>query len=171
MVDQAKVEAVKELQDKFSRAKLAIFADYRGLTVAEINELRHWLKAEKIEFRVIKNTLAKLAVEETPLSVGVSFFEGPTSVALSYEEEMGPAKILVDFAKEKKVFELKGAVLEGRAFDANGVRRMAELPPRDVLQAQLLSTFQGSAVQLVGVLQGVLQNFLGTLSSYAQTKS
>lgn len=170
MVDQVKIEAVKELQDKFNRAKLAIFADYRGLTVGEINELRNRLKAEQIEFRVIKNTLARLAVEETSFSEAAPFFEGPTSVALSYDEALEPVKILVDYARSNKVFELKGGVLEGRTFNVDGVRRLAELPTLDVLQAQLLSAFQGSSVQLVGVLQGVLQNFIGTLRSYAETK-
>lgn len=171
MVNPAKVEAVKELQDKFSRAKFAVFADYRGLSVEEINDLRNRLKAENIEFRVVKNTLARLAVKDTSLEVATPFFEGPTSVALYYEEEVSPAKTLVDFAKDKKVFELKGGFMEGRTFDANGIRRVAELPPKDVLQAQLLSAFQGSAVQFVGVLQGVLQNFLGTLRSYSEKQS
>lgn len=171
MVDQVKVEAVKELQEKFARAKLAIFADYRGLTVAQINELRNRLKTEAIEFRVIKNTLARRAVEETPFSAAAPFLEGPTSVALSYDEALGPAKILVDFAKESKVFELKGGVLEGRSFDDVGVRRLADLPTKDVLQAQMLAAFQGPSVQLVGVLQGVMQSLLGTLQSYAAKQS
>lgn len=172
MVDQAKVETVEELRDKFSRAKVAIFADFRGLTVAQINDLRTRLRAEQIEFRVIKNTLAKRAVEETPFAEAVSFFEGPTSVALSYEEDVvAPAKILSVFAREQKVFGLKGGVLEGRAFDPRGVQRLAELPPREVLQSQLLSAFQGPAVQFLGVLQGVVRSLLGTLQAYAQTKS
>lgn len=171
MADPAKVEAVRELQEKFSRAKFAIFADYRGLKVSEINDLRNRLKAEQIEFRVIKNTLARLAVEETPFSEAAPFFEGPTSVALSYEEALEPARILVDYAKSKKVFELKGGMLEGRTFNADGIKRLAELPPREVLQAQMLSALQGPAVQFVGLLQGVLQSLLGTLRSYADTKS
>jgi large subunit ribosomal protein L10 len=172
VVDPAKIEAVEELREKFGKARAAIFSDFRGLTVAEINELRNRLKAEGIEFRVIKNTLARRAVAETPMAPATTFMEGPTSVALCYDDEASTAaKILAAYAKEQEVFELKGGVLESRILDVKDLQRLAELPPREVLQAQLLSALQGPQVQLLGVLQGVLRSFLGTLQAFAEAKS
>lgn len=171
MVDIAKIEAVEELREKFSRARIAVFADFRGLTVAQISELRNRLRAEQVEFRVIKNTIARRAVADTPWAAATEFFEGPTSMALSYDDAVVPAKVLANFAKEEKVFELKGGLLDGQALDAGAVRKLADLPPREVLQSQLLSALQGPAVGLVGVLQRTVQSFLGTLKTYADTKS
>lgn len=171
MVDPAKVEAVEELRDKLTRAKAAVFADFRGTTVARMNELRNRLRAEQVEFRVIKNTLARRAVADTPLAEATVFFEGPTSVAFSYDDVMAPAKVLAGYAKEEKSFELKGGLLDGKTLDVEAVRRLAELPSREVLKAQLLSGLQTSTVQLLGVFEGVGRSLLGTLLAQAEVKS
>lgn len=171
MVDPAKVEAVEELRDKLTRAKAAVFADFRGITVAQMNELRNRLRAEQVEFRVIKNTLARRAVADTPLAEATVFFEGPTSVAFSYDDVMAPAKVLAGYAKEEKSFELKGGLLDGRTLDVEAVRRLAELPSSEVLKAQLLSVLQTSTVQLLGVFEGVGRSLLGTLLAQAEVKS
>ncbi len=171
MVDPAKVEAVEELRDKLTRAKAAVFADFRGITVAQMNELRNRLRAEQVEFRVIKNTLARRAVAGTPLAEATVFFEGPTSVAFSYDDVMAPAKVLAGYAKEEKSFELKGGLLDGRTLDVEAVRRLAELPSSEVLKAQLLSVLQTSTVQLLGVFEGVGRSLLGTLLAQAEVKS
>ena len=171
MVDPAKIEAVEELRDKLTRAKAAVFADFRGITVAQMNELRNRLRAEQVEFRVIKNTLARLAVADTPLAEATVFFEGPTSVAFSYDDVMAPAKVLAGYAKEEKSFELKGGLLDGRTLDVEAVWRLAELPSSEVLKAQLLSVLQTSTVQLLGVFEGVGRSLLGTLLAQAEGKS
>lgn len=171
MVDPAKVEAVEELRDKLTRAKAAVFADFRGITVAKMNELRNRLRAEQVEFRVIKNTLARRAVADTPLAEATVFFEGPTSVALSFDDVVAPAKVLAGYAKEEKSFELKGGLLEGKALDVEAVRRLADLPSREVLQAQLLSGLQTSSVQLLGVFEGIGRSLLGTLLAQAGKSS
>lgn len=171
MVDPAKVEAVEELRDKLTRAKAAVFADFRGSTVAQMNELRNRLRAEQVEFRVIKNTLARRAVADTPLAETTVFFEGPTSVALSYDDVVAPAKALAGYAKEVKSFELKGGLLDGRTLDVEAVRRLAELPSSEVLKAHLLSVLQISTVQLLGVFEGVGRSLLGTLLAQAEVKS
>jgi large subunit ribosomal protein L10 len=171
VVDPAKVEAVEELRDKLARAKAVVFADFRGSTVAQMNKLRNRLRDEQVEFRVIKNTLARRAVADTPLAEATVFFEGPTSVALSYDDVMVPAKVLSDYAKREDSFELKGGLLEGRTLDSEAVRRLAELPSREVLQAQMLSMFQTSTVQLLGVFEGAGRGLLGTLLAQAVAKS
>ncbi|MFQ5892820.1 MAG: 50S ribosomal protein L10, partial [Nitrospinota bacterium] len=94
VVDPAKVEAVEDLREKFSRARAIVFADYRGLSVAQMNELRNRLRAEQVEFRVIKNTLARRAAADTPLAAVMAFIDGPTSVALSYDDVVAPARVL-----------------------------------------------------------------------------
>ncbi|MEE9519346.1 MAG: 50S ribosomal protein L10 [bacterium] len=168
MVDPAKIEAVEELREKFDRAKAAVFADFRGSSVAQMNELRNRLRAEQVEFRVIKNRLARRAAADTPLAEATDIFEGPTSVALSYDNLVAPAKVLTAYAKEQKTIEIKGGLLEGRPLDVESVRRLAELPLLEAIQAQFLSVLQGGGVQFLGVLQGVERSFLGTLSAYAE---
>ncbi|MFQ6672451.1 MAG: 50S ribosomal protein L10, partial [Candidatus Tectimicrobiota bacterium] len=133
--------------------------------------LRNRLRAEQVEFRVIKNTLARRAAADTPLAAATAYIDGPTSVALSYDDVVTPARVLTEYAKEEKLFELKGGMLDGRALDVETVRQLAELPSWEVLQARLLSVLQSATVQLLGVLQGTGRSLLGTLQTYAQTKS
>jgi ribosomal protein L7/L12 len=166
MRKELKGQAVAELHDKFSRARVAILAESRGLSGHETTELRRLLRGAKAELKVVKNTLAVLAAEGTPLAAAKSHFKGPLSVAIGYDDPALPAKILRDFiAKEKrdKKIRITMGMLEGNIFDAARIKAVAELPSRPVLLARFLGTLQGPLSGLVGTLNGVLGNFVGTL--------
>ncbi|MCY0887442.1 MAG: 50S ribosomal protein L10 [Alicyclobacillaceae bacterium] len=141
-VHQEKAQQVDEIVERLSRSKATVVTDYRGLTVAEVTELRKQLRDAGIDFQVLKNTLARRATALTSLSDLDEYLKGPTAIAFSYDDPVRPAKILSDFARRHKALELKGAVVEGRVIDAQGVSELATLPSREGLLSMLLSVLQ-----------------------------
>ncbi len=151
-----KEERVAELKEKFARATSVIVADYRGLSVPAVNELRNQLRnadeANAYEYRVTKNTLLRRAVEGSDLAEIVEHFEGPTAIAISYGDPAGLAKILSDFGKKHEVFEMKAGVIEGRSVGPEEIATLATLPNLDGLRSQILSLLQAPATKIVRVL-------------------
>jgi large subunit ribosomal protein L10 len=147
---------VAELREKLQRATSVLVADYRGLDVKAVSELRGKLKTEgegQFEYQVTKNTLLRLAVEGTDVASLGSSFEGPTAIAISFGEPVGLAKLLVDYAKEHEAFELKAGWLEGRAIDTDEIATLARLPSLEVLRGQLAGLVQAPARQLAQLAQ------------------
>ena len=156
MLTRAQKEtSIDELRDRFGRAVSVIVADYRGLTVQQVEDLRVRLHdAEgQFEYRVAKNTLLRRAVEGSPAEGLVEHFQGPTSVAFSFEEPVALARVLVGYAKDNQAFEIKGGVLEGRAVDTQEIATLATLPSLPELRAKLLGLFQAPAQKIAAVLQ------------------
>jgi large subunit ribosomal protein L10 len=147
-----KTEAVSELGEKFSRATSVFVADYRGLSVEDVNELRGKLRESgegETDYQVAKNSLLKLASEGSDVAMLKEHFIGPTSVAISYGDPASVAKILVNYAKDHEVFEIKGAVLDGQAMDHAEVAKLATLPSLLELRAKLAGLIQAPATKLV----------------------
>ena len=147
-----KEEQVSELKEKFGRATGVFVADYRGLTVDETNELRSELRGEDpddSEYSVKKNSVLRLAVADTDLSGLSDQFAGPTAVAISYGDPAGQAKLLVGYAKEHKVFELKGGYLDGAAIDTGQIETLATLPSLDELRGKIVGLLNAPATKLV----------------------
>lgn len=147
-----KQEQVDALKDKFGRATSIFVADYRGVSVQEINELRSKLReggSEEYEYRVTKNSLLKRAVDGTEASVLTEHFEGPTAIAISYGDPVSLAKVLVDYEKAKEPFELKGGFLDGKALDTGEIATLATLPSLDQLRGKLVGLIQAPATKLV----------------------
>jgi len=165
------VESVTELHEKFARAVSAVLADFRGLTVQEITELRRQLREASLELAVVKNTLARLAVQETPFERLSPFLKGPTSITLSYRDMVAPAKILSAYAKKQPKLAVRAGLFEGEIVPAEKIAEVADLPPRDVLLAQALAAMQGPLAGLVWTLQGVLSTFIGTLQAIHDKKA
>ena len=158
--------AVAELREKFGRARVAVLTETVGLNGNEVTELRRLLRGVKAELKVVKNTLAVLASEGTPMAGVKEHFKGALSVAIGYDDPALPAKILRDFiAKEKrdKKMRITVGMVEGNVFDAARIKAVAELPSRQVLLSQLLGGMQGPLSGLVGTLNGILGNFVGVL--------
>jgi large subunit ribosomal protein L10 len=170
-VKSEKVESVTELHEKFARAVSAVLADFRGLTVQEITELRRQLREASLELAVVKNTLARLAVQETPFERLSPFLKGPTSITLSYRDMVAPAKILSAYAKKQPKLAVRAGLFEGEIVPAEKIAEVADLPPRDVLLAQALAAMQGPLAGLVWTLQGVLSTFIGTLQAIHDKKA
>ncbi|MEC0093999.1 50S ribosomal protein L10 [Paenibacillus macquariensis] len=141
-VIQAKQEAVDAVTAKLRGSVTTVVADYRGLNVAQITELRKQLREAGIEFSVLKNSLLRRATAATDLTELDAILTGPTVVAFGGEDVVAPAKILNDFAKKNTALKLKGAVVEGKVISVDQIKALAELPSRDGLLSMLLSVLQ-----------------------------
>ncbi|MCG0276893.1 MAG: 50S ribosomal protein L10 [Thermosediminibacteraceae bacterium] len=161
---------VAELKDKFSRARAAILTDYKGLNVAEMTELRSKLREQSIEYKVVKNTLTRLALKDLNYNLD-EYLEGPTAVAFGYDDPVTPAKILMDFAKEHKNLEIKGGIVEGRVFDKATVEQLAKLPRKEELIAKAVGSIQSPLFGIVWVLQGPLRDLVYTLQAIQEKKA
>ncbi len=146
-----KQEQVADLKDKLARATGVFVADYRGLSVRAVNELRSKLRAPgtDFEYRVAKNTLVRRAIEGSQVAEFAQSFQGPTALALAFGDPVPLAKILVDYAKQHEVFELKAALVEGRALDRQEIATLATLPSLEGLRARLVGLLQAPATQVV----------------------
>ncbi len=163
----ATVDAVKERVDSTSTA---VVTEYRGLTVAEISSLRKELKKADAEYKVLKNTLVRRAIEGTPSEPLGAFLEGPTAIAWVKGDVSAVAKILRDFSKTTPTLVLKGGVLDGKTLSANDLKALADLPSREVLLAQLAGLLASPMRQMAGLLKAVPQNFAYGLSALIDSK-
>lgn len=161
-----KREAVAQLTDRLSRATSAVVTDYRGLTVKQLEELRARLRAEGVEYVVVKNTLARRAAEAAGVAPFSDVLRGPVGIALGYGDISVPARILNDYFRLNRRLPSVAALAEGRVLDAATVRTLAELPSRDALLAQLAGTVQAPLTSLAGALNSVLTTFAATLDAY-----
>jgi len=141
-VIQAKQEAVDVIAAKMRESVSTVVADYRGLNVAQVTELRKQLREAGVEFQVLKNTLLRRATAAAELSDLDEVLTGPTAVAFGTNDAVAPAKILNDFAKKNDALKLKGGVVEGRVIGESEIKALAELPSREGLLSMLLSVLQ-----------------------------
>jgi len=167
---EEKVAEVAELSGKFAKAKIAIVADYKGLTVPVLQELRHNLRRNDAEIRVAKNTLLKRAVEDTEYQGLQEYFVGTTAVTVSYGDPVSPAKILTDFCKDHPEMQIRSASLDGKVLTVNEVTALSKLPSKEVLLAQMLSVMNAVPTGLVRVLSGVPRTFLYALQAIKEQK-
>jgi large subunit ribosomal protein L10 len=167
---EKKKDIVADIHDRFSRGKIVVLTDYKGLNVAKMNELRRTLRDAGVEFKVTKNTLLYRAAEGTDVEAIRDYFKGPSAIAISYDDPVAPAKALVDFAKANDKLEIKGGVLDGKLLSVDDIKNLSSLPGREQLLSMLLSTFIGVQTKLVRVLNGVPQKFVGTLAALKDKK-
>jgi len=147
-----KEAVVGRLHDKMARAKAAILAEPRGLDVATVTELRRKCREAKVEYRIVKNTLAIRAAKGTALEALAEKFAGPTALILSYDDVVAPAKILADFAKDRESFAIRTAVVEGKVVDARGIAALAKLPGLPELRSRIAGMLMQPAAKLARVL-------------------
>jgi len=150
-----KEEQVAVMRDKIGRATSIIVADYRGLTVGQVDKLRGQLRqqgGDAYEYQVVKNSVLRLACTGGGAEVLNGHFAGPTAVAISYGDPVGLAKVLVDYAKEIEAFQLKGGYLDGKAIDTGEIQTLATLPSLDQLRGQLVGLLQAPASKLARLL-------------------
>lgn len=166
-----KQEVVQDLSEKIKSAKSIVLADYRGLTVEQDTELRSALRKAGVEYKVVKNTLTRFAMKKNGLDEIDSFLNGPTAMALSESDPVAPAKVLAEYAKKYEKLELKAGVVEGKVIDVNGVKALAELPPREVLIAKVLGGFNAPITGLVNVLNGNIRGLVVALNAIAEQKA
>ena len=167
---EEKVAEVAELSGKFAKAKIAIVADYKGLTVPVLQELRHNLRRNDAEFRVAKNTLLVRAVEDTSFKGLQEHFVGTTAITVSYGDPVSPAKILTEFCKDHPELTIRSASLDGKVLSADDIMALSKLPSKEVLLAQMLSVMNAVPTGLVQVLSAVPRTFLYALQAIKEQK-
>ncbi|MNW32348.1 50S ribosomal protein L10 [compost metagenome] len=156
-VIQAKQESVDVVTSKLRESVTTVIADYRGLNVAQVTELRKQLREAGVEFQVLKNTLVRRATAAAELTELDEVLTGPTAIAFSTDDAIAPAKILNDFAKKNDALKLKGGVVEGRVVGVDQIKALAELPSREGLLSMLLSVLQAPVRNLALAVKAVAE--------------
>jgi large subunit ribosomal protein L10 len=165
-----KKEEVKKIEEKLRNSPSVVFTEYRGLDVYEMQELRKRLRENNVDYKVIKNTLARIAAGNLQLEELNEFLDGPTAVATAAEDLVAPARVLFDFSREHEALQLKGGILEGEIIGAERVKVLATLPTREILLAQLLGNLNSPIVGLMNVLNGPIRSLAVALSAIADQK-
>jgi len=164
-----KQQAIEQMHDAWSTATAGIIAHYRGLNVDQLSGLRRKLREGQATFKVVKNTLAKRAAEETSFSVAEELFTGPTAIIYG-EDPVGMAKAVSEFSKEHEALEIRGGVLDGKLIDQSAIKALASLPPREVLLAKLLGGINAPISGFVRTLAEVPASFVRTLAAVRDQK-
>ena len=165
-----KQEVVADLSAKLSRARCLYLTDFTGLDVAAITELRRRLTSAGVEYLVVKNTLARRALSGGPYEGLTEHLAGPNAFALSDADVVTAAKILTEFARERERPQIRAGAVEGRVVSIEEIRRIADLPPRDQLLAQVVGTMRAPIAGLVYTLSGLLSKFVRTVDAVRDDK-
>jgi len=170
MPTEAKRETVAELREELSRHSTLVISEYRGLSVSELAEVRRALRKQNVSYRVVKNRLMRIAANEAGLEALSPLLSGPSAIAFGSGDESSVAKAVIDATKPYKVIKLKGAILGTRAIDVDGLTRLAALPSRDVLLAQLAGAFAAPMANMAGLLAAPLRDIAGGLAALIEQR-
>ena len=166
MLRKDKEQVVSALAERLRSSETLILADYRGLSVGELDDVRTKLLEHGARFSVVKNTLTKRAAEEAGLESLTALLDGPTAIAFVRDGDMvAVAKTLNDTARRTKILEIKGGILQGAPMDAAQVVELASLPPADVLRGEVLAAVVGPLNAVVNLFAAPLTNFVGLLDA------
>ena len=160
---QQKIEAVVKLQEKLSKAKSVVFADYKGLTMKQLSLLRDKLREVNGQFFITKNTILERAIPNTN-------FEGPTAALFAYDDEISPIKILVKTLKDASIGKIKLGFLGTNLLDEARIQQLAALPTKDELRGQTVGVLVAPLQGMVSVLQGNLRNLVYALNQIKISK-
>jgi large subunit ribosomal protein L10 len=162
-----KERLVAELTERLRTTETLLVADYRGLTMPQIDELRTKLLEHGARFAVVKNTLTRRAAEAAGTDTLLALLEGPTAIAFldSGGDPVAVAKALVDAARETRVLEVRGGLLEGRPVEPSEIESLAKLPPVDVLRGQVLGAITAPLTAIIGLFTAPLQDLYGLLDA------
>jgi large subunit ribosomal protein L10 len=168
---KSKADTVGTLRRAIDAQKGAVVAEFRGLTVSEITSLRKKLRGVNAEFKVVKNTLMRLAAKDTDFGQLSGFFEGPTAVALTHGDPVALAKAMKDFAGSSPKIRIKAGLFEGRVLASKEVETLAEVPPREVLLARLAGGLASPISRLAQALSGPQRKLAYALNSIHEQQS
>ena len=170
MPTEAKRETVAELRQELSRNPTLIVSEYRGLSVTELAEVRRSLRKQNITYRVVKNRLMRIAANDAGVEALSPLLKGPSAIAFGSGDESVVAKAVLDATKPYRVIKLKGAILGSRAIDVDGLIRLAALPSRDVLLAQLAGALAAPMANMAGLLAAPLRDMAGGLTALIEQR-
>jgi large subunit ribosomal protein L10 len=155
---ERKQEIVSELQEFFNNGKVVIVADLTGLSVAEYTVFRRTLSKENAKLRVAKNTLVKRAIGESEFKQLETLAKGPSGFIVGYDDPAQPAKVVSDYLKQIKKGSVRGAVLEGKALNADEVKALASLPSKEQLLSSIMGSLDSGAGGIAGILSAVIRD-------------
>jgi large subunit ribosomal protein L10 len=159
------------LKDKFTRATGVIFTDYKGLTVQEMSEFRAMLREASLEYRVVKNTLARRALEGTSAEMTKDELTGPVGVAIGYDDPALLAKKVLAYVKTNEKLKIKTGIIEGRACGDTEIKVISELPSREALLATIIGTMQSPLSKFASALNATITRFAYALEAEKEKKS
>ncbi|UCG61554.1 MAG: 50S ribosomal protein L10 [Candidatus Zixiibacteriota bacterium] len=165
-----KIEAVAEIKKFFDSAGSFFVTDYQGLNVSDMTVLRRKLRESKVKYLIAKNTLFKLAAHDAGVKEIDEHFLGPTAVAFTSEDPAVAAKILNDSFKDKELPRMKVFVLDNRVYESTEIKRLADLPPRDILLSQMVAAVESPFSCLVASLDGFFRELVGSIEALAEKK-
>ena len=154
---ELKQPIVAEISELIKDAQSAVLVDYRGLTVEQDTKLRKEMREAGVTYKVYKNTYMNFAFKGTDFEALAPYLEGPSAIAVSKDDATAPARILGKYAKEIQALEIKGGVVEGTAYDANGISAIASIPSREVLLSKLRGSLQSPIANLARVLNQIAE--------------
>ena len=160
-----KIAKVNELTRKMAGSKAIYLADFTGLDVASVTNLRSQLRKASVEYEVVKNRLAKRAAQEAGIAGLDQYFAGPTAIAFAKEDPVEPAKILQKFIDAGGKITIKSGLVDGQVISADQFKALATLPSRDQLLAKVVGAVQGPLYGLSAVLSGLLRNLVGVVAA------
>lgn len=167
---EQKAGIIERLKDRADRASIAVVTDFKGLTVEEVTNLRVKLRASGVDYQVVKNTLARIALTDGPHDTIKERFKEQCAIAFGYEDPVAAAKALVDYAKANKKFVIRFASLQGKVIDEEGLKALSTLPSKPQLLAQVLGTMNAVPTNFVSVLANVMRSMLNVLTALKDKK-
>lgn len=170
MTKDEKAKEIQELKGTFQKSRNVILTAFQGLDVGQDTELRRQIRGTKSYYKVVKNTLAKIAAKDTPVEPLIGGFQGTTSVACNSSDPIALAKVLTQYAKDHPLFAFKAGMVEGKVVSMEELTAIAELPCREELLSKLLYVLKAPAQQLATVLQATARNLAVVLDEVAKKK-
>lgn len=165
-----KKEITADIHERFSKSKIVIVTDYKGLDVMTMNDLRRKLRDVGVEYKVVKNTLLIRASDDTDAALIRDHFKGPSAIALAFDDPVSPAKVLTEFAKAHEKLEIKAGVMDGKVLELETIKALSKLPSREVLLAQVLSTMNAVPTSFVRALSDLPRKLLNVLNAIKEQK-
>jgi len=168
--DQKK-NLIDGIQNRVVKSKTLVFTNYQGLKVKDLNILRKKLKEKGIEYKVIKNTLARLVFKNNDLKIEDTILDKPAAVAFGYKDEVEPSKIIHEFAKTNNKLEILGGIVNGEFMDVAAIKALALLPSREELYAKVVGSIAAPISGFVNVMSGNLRGLVSVLKQYQEKKA
>lgn len=156
---EEKNNLIADLKERFKKANTVVFTDYKGLTVAELFDLRRLLHSSSIEYKVVKNTLARAASSDTPVAVAGETFKGPVGVVIGYKDPVSVAKKVFEYVKKNEKLKVSGGVVEGKLYGKDEIKSLAALPPREVMLSMIAGLMQAPATKMARALSATVSTF------------